>query len=370
MKILIDIGHPAHVHFFKNTIWNLEKDGHEVMVTARDKEIAIDLLNAYNIPHTVLSRMGNGKINLMKEWIIRDYKLLRLAKKFKPDILTGILNPCVAHVSRLIGKKAIIFNDTEHATFAEAITYPFTDAICTPSCFNKDIGRKQVRYDGYHELAYLHPNYFKPNPMVLEEMRLNKDETFIILRFVTWGASHDVGQHGIQNKIKLVKELEKYGRVFITSEGRLDNELEKYKIKVPPEKIHDLLYYATLYMGEGATMATESAILGTPSLYISSLVGTMGNFIELEQKYGLMFNYNDSDKAMKKADELLQKPKIKDEWKQKRKALLENKIDVTAFMVRFVETYPESFNKMKEQPEILHDSFKIQDDIGGYLWKI
>lgn len=352
MRILIDIGHPAHVHFFKNTIWTLEKHGHEVMVTSRDKDVAVDLLKAYNIPHIVLTTMGRGKIGLMKEWLIRDYKILMLAKKFKPDILTGILNPCAAHVSKLLGKKALIFNDTEHAIFAEAITYPFTDVIITPSCFKKSLGKKQVRYNGYHELAYLHPDYFKPDPTVLDELGLSKEDIFVILRFVTWGASHDIGQHGIQNKIRLVKELEKYGRVYITSEGRLDEELEKYKIKVSPEKIHDLLHYATLYIGEGATMATESAILGTPSIYISSLVGTMGNFIELEQKYGLMFNYNDSDIAIKKAVELIQKPDLKNEWKQKRKVLLENKIDVTAFMVRFVENYPGSFRDIKENSEI------------------
>ncbi len=352
MRILIDIGHPAHVHFFKNTIWTLEKHGHEVMVTARDKDVAVDLLKAYNIPHIVLTTMGSGKIGLMKEWLIRDYKLLMLAKKFKPDILTGILNPCAAHVSKLLGKKALIFNDTEHARFAEAITYPFTDVIITPSCFKKSLGKKQVRYNGYHELAYLHPDYFKPDPTVLDELGLGKEDIFIVLRFVTWGASHDVGQHGIQNKIRLVKELEKYGRVYITSEGRLDNELEKYKIKVPPEKIHDLLHYATLYMGEGATMATESAILGTPSIYISSLVGTMGNFIELEQKYGLMFNYNDSDMAIKKAVELIQKPDLKEEWNKKRETLLKDKINVTEFMVWFIENFPRSLEKIKDN-EIL-----------------
>ena len=43
MNILVDIGHPAHVHLFKNMIWNLEEDGHEVKITARDKEIALYL---------------------------------------------------------------------------------------------------------------------------------------------------------------------------------------------------------------------------------------------------------------------------------------------------------------------------------------
>ncbi|MDO9537119.1 MAG: hypothetical protein Q7J68_02245 [Thermoplasmata archaeon] len=45
MKVLFDMGHPAHVHLlqpgwlFKNTIWELEKQGHAVKVTARDKDV-------------------------------------------------------------------------------------------------------------------------------------------------------------------------------------------------------------------------------------------------------------------------------------------------------------------------------------------
>ena len=57
MKVLIDIGHPGHVHFFKNLIWILEKKGHEVLVTARGKEVTVDLLRAYGIKHTVLTSM-------------------------------------------------------------------------------------------------------------------------------------------------------------------------------------------------------------------------------------------------------------------------------------------------------------------------
>ena len=352
MRILIDIGHPAHVHLFKNFVWEMEKRGHEILITARKKEISLELLDKYGFDYTIVGEMKEGKFNLIKEWILRDVKILKLALDFNPDILMGVHNPAVAHVAKVLRKKSIIFTDTEHAILASRVTFPFSDVICTPSCFKKDLGKKQIRYSGYHELAYLHPNYFTPDPAVLDEIGLDEDDTFIILRFVSWNASHDVGHHGIQDRTALVRELERYGQVFITSEGRLDGGLAKYQIKVAPEKMHDLLYYASLYVGEGATMASEAAVLGTPSIYVSSLVGTMGNFIELEQKYGLVFNYSDSDKTMNKAIELIQEPDLKKEWKKKREQLLEDKIDVTAFTVWFVENYPESFIELKENPEI------------------
>jgi predicted glycosyltransferase len=339
LKILIDIGHPAHVHFFKNTIFALEEKGHEIMVTSRDKEVVIDLLDYYNIEHVVLSSMGSGKINLIKEWIIRDFKLLKIAKKFNPDIITGILMPNVAHVAWLLKKKSIIFNDTEHAAFAQKITYPFTNVICTPSCFEKTIKTKQLTYEGYHELAYLHPNYFIPNPSVLKEVGLTENDRFTIIRFVSWGAHHDVGHHGIHNRTELIKELENYGQIIITSENELEPELEKYKLKVSPEKLHDLLYYATLYIGEGSTTASECAILGTHAIYINTL--KLGYTNEQESKYDLVYNFSDENGVFEKAIELLKNPNLWNEGKIKREKLLADKVDVTDYMVKTIEDCPD-----------------------------
>lgn len=341
MRVLVDIGHPAHVHFFKNTIWSLEKKGHQVMVVSRDKDVVIELLNAYGIQHTVLSKVKPGKINLLEEWFIREFKTFKITQQFDPDVFIGILSPAIAQVSWIQRKRSIIFNDTEHAVLAQKLTYPFCDIICTPSCYLKNEGRKQIRYCGYHELAYLHPSYFIPRPEILKDIGVEEGEPFTILRFVSWGAHHDVGQHGIKNKVALIQEAEKFGKVFITSEGPLETEFEKYRIWVSPEKIHHLLYYATLYVGEGATMAVESAILGTPSIYISTLAGTMGNFSELEKKYGLLFNYSDSQSSLTKITELFKDSELKKTWSLKRAALLRDKINVTEFVVKLIESLPE-----------------------------
>lgn len=337
MKIVVDINHPAHVHYFKNFIWEMERRGHEVLITASEKDVTCKLLNNYGFDYINMGSYGYSLIAKLINILVMDIKMYNAVTNFKPDIFVGFGSIRAAHVSYFLRKKCILFEDTEHSMEQIRLYLPFVNAVCTPACFKKDLGRKQVRYNGYTELAHLHPNYFTPNPAVLDEIGLSKDDKFVILRFVSWGATHDIGQHGIQNRIRLVKELERYGRVLITSEGQLDKELEKYKIKVSPEKMHDLLYYASLYVGEGATMATESAILGTPSIYVSSLVGTMGNFVELEQKYCLLFNYKDPDQASEKALEFIQKTNLKEQWKKRREVLLKDKIDVTAFMVKFVE---------------------------------
>ena len=51
---------------------------------------------------------------------------------------------------------------------------------------------------------------------------------------------------------------------------------------------------------------------------------------------------------MNKAVELAQMAGLKEEWNKKREKLLNDKIDVTAFIVGFIENYPESITRTKE----------------------
>jgi hypothetical protein len=54
---------------------------------------------------------------------------------------------------------------------------------------------------------------------------------------------------------------------------------------------------------------------------------------------------------LEKTDQLLNKVNIKEEWEMKRKKMLNDKIDMTAFLVWFVENYPESSATIKENPD-------------------
>ena len=185
---------------------------------------------------------------------------------------------------------------------------------------------------------------------------MNKDDKYIIIRFGSWSASHDICSKGIKrgSESVFVKSLERYGRVFISSERTLPTELQKYRLNVRPEDIHSVLYFAQLYIGEGETMAVESAILGTPAIDIEAIklkqgmfnvTAIHGNADELVNKYKLMFAFTDQNRALEKAIEILKDDKSKKKWMKRREKLLEDKIDVTKFMIEFIEEYPESFYK-------------------------
>jgi predicted glycosyltransferase len=337
MKILVDVSHPAHVHFFRFAIGEWERLGHQVRIVARDKDLTLPLLEEYGFSYDCLSSMREGVLGLALELVEHEARLLRFARRFRPDVMLNVGGTFIVHVAKLLGIRSIVFSDTENATLSNRITYPFADEICTPSCYRVDLGKNQVLYDGYQELAYLHPRYFTPDPQVLKEAGLHPDQRLFLIRFVSWGAAHDVGHNGfsLEGKRHLVQQLDVLGRVIITSEATLPAEFDPYRMSIPPTKVHDLLHYSSLYIGEGGTMAAEAALLGTPNIRVSTR--TAGTHEEREQKYQIGYRIPDEGEAIAMAVELARDPKIREDFQKKRDAMLADKIDVTAWMVRFVE---------------------------------
>jgi hypothetical protein len=272
---------------------------------------------------------------------------------FKPDLSISFGSPYAAQSAFFLKIPSITFTDTEHAKEQHLLFKSFSKAILTPTNFKKNFGKKQIRFNGYMELCYLHPNYFKPNPSILDLLGVRENEKYVIMRFVSWNASHDVGHSGLtlEMKRKAVKELSKYAKVFISSEGELPEDLKQYQIKIPPERMHDALAYASMYFGESGTMASESALLGTPAINISTSALYIGVFADIA-KHDLMFVLPNENKALKKAIGIMQKVSSKKQAIQKRNHLISEKIDVTSFMVWFFENFPESIKKLKGNPSI------------------
>jgi hypothetical protein len=340
MRIFLDIGHPAHVHYFRNFIRIMERNGHRFMVTARNREHVTELLNHYKIPFVDRGAGGRTSLGKILYLLKTSWQQYLRARKFKPDLFLDFSTIYSGFASRMLKKPYITFTDTETTGLYRFFIRPFTKKVYTPVCFSRYLGAEHKRFNGLMELSYLHPHFFEPDASVLELLNLKENEPFAIVRFVGWSAVHDRGKQGfsLRGKIKLVKTLQKYGRVFISSEGSLPEELESLRLRLPSHRIHDLLFYATLLVGEGATMATEAAILGTPAIYLADF--KLGNLTYLEEKYGLVLNFGTSEKeqdlALKSASMLLSRPGTKPNSGRQAEKLLEDHEDVTAFVVNEV----------------------------------
>ncbi len=338
MRIIIDIGHPKDINVFKNVIFALENKGHEVKIVGRAKENTKRILAEYgfNCEFGPYYKNIAGKILGIAH---NDLWLYNIAREYKPDIFISPGSPYAAHVSRLLGKPHLAYIDTEIATFAIKLMLPFTDKVYTSSSFYSDLGPKQVRFNGYYELAYLHPKYFKPNPKIPEKYGLSR---YIMLRLSALAAHHDINATGFNFKTdedlsEYVNELEKYGRVVIFSETRGWKTIENHRMDIEPKDLHDLIFNSCLCIGEGATMASEAAIMGVPSIYVSNT--QRGYLNELEKEYGLAYTFKRKDEALRKAAEILRNKSNKEEWLLKKERMLDEKIDVVEFIIKTVKRY-------------------------------
>lgn len=355
MNILIDIAHPGHVHLTRNTYFRLKKHGHQVYVTVKDIPVAKALLDEFKIPYISL---GNKRDNLIGKALLQlkyNYKLLRLIKRNNITIGFGS-SMTLAQVSKFSKMKSIILDDDDDDVEPLFVKYahPFADVILSPKG-TKRKSKKTIYYDGFHELSYLHPNTFHPDISILQEIGVLENEPYFVLRFNAFKAHHDVGVQGlsIENKRKLVEFLASKGKVFITTEREIDKEFIQYQLRLSPEKIHSLLYYATMFVGDSQTMTSEAAVLGVPAVKCNSFAGKLSIPNELESKYQLCFSFlpENSDDFFLKINELLQTPNLKEIFRQRKDIMLADKIDVTKFYVWFIENYPESVTIMRENPE-------------------
>ena len=354
MRILIDIGHPAHVHYFRNLAKQFISKGSEVLFTTRDKEVAIQLLDHYGFHYVNFGKPFKSRLGKIWGLFWFTLRVFVIAVKFKPDIY---LNATMysAIVAWILRRPHISLEDTFNMEQVR-LYLPFTTVVLTGSYPHSDLGKKEIRYNGYQELAYLHPNWHSLDSEIVDSLHLKKSDKYFILRFVSWDASHDFGHKGItlDNKKKLISELSQYGDVLISSESELPQELKQFQLKIRPERIHDVLGCCSLLVGESFTMASECAMLGVPAIVIHN---TKSFYLyDQEERYGLVFNFSESEtdqkKAIKKAVELVKTPNLKEEWQLRRQRMLKDKIDPTKFFIWFIEKFPTSLKIIRAKPEI------------------
>lgn len=340
MRVIFDVGHPGDFHVLKNLGLALQDMGVEVLFTTREKEFEIELIKAAGFNYKSFGKHYKtlkGKILGLLKF---DLKMILTALQFKPDLFISHGSIYASHASFLLRKKHMSLEDTGNMEQIR-LYKPFADVILTPEVLPVDLGTKQIRYNGYHEIAYLHPDTFVPDPKVYDLLGLEAGMPYAILRFVSWNASHDGGHSGISaaDKAKLVEVLSKQMKVFISSEAELPDHLKSYAYKVAPEKLHDALYFASIVVSEGATVASEAGVLGTPAIYINTI--PISYCID-QENYGLVYNTTDSVKVFQLIDEILKLDRA--EFRSRRERLLNDKIDVNKFLLNFIkERY------MKEQ---------------------
>ncbi len=340
MKILFDIGHPAHVHLFKHVIRQLKSLNHQVYVIAKDQLAITALLDNYKIEYTVIAKKETNLIAKVFSYFNVILQTFVFVRKYKIDIGLGV-SMSLPLVGKLTSMKTISLDDDDQKqTPIFAFFANMADVVLTPDtlAFEKR-NKRHITHPSYHELAYLHPDRFTPDENVLRKLQIKEDERFFILRFNSFTAHHDLNKQGLtyKQKLQLVEILKKRGKVFISTED-IDVNFEKYRLPLEAEEIHSAMYYAMMFVGDSQTMTSEAAVLGTPALKCNSFAGKLSIPNELEEKYGLCYAYqaDDFDKMIGQIKVLLDRDNLKEEWSNKRDRMLNERMDLSSFLLQSI----------------------------------
>lgn len=340
MRVIFDLGHPAHFHLFKHTIIGLRESGHDVEIIVRQKDCLIDLLEEAEWSYHLAARPKIGLLGLALQNLKAFRLAVSLAKKKPVDFMVGT-SIVVGPAARLTGATSLVFNedDAKAVPIFSKLAYPAAHYIITPNCVKfEDYGKKHLTYPGYHELAYLHPNRYAPNPNILTELGVGPNEKYFLVRLVSLTAHHDIGESGLSTEQArtIVQHLARHGRVFISAETVIAPELNDYILHVGVERIFDVLAFAEIVIGDSQTMIAEAAVLGTAALRCNTFVGRLAYLEELEYNYGLTVGIRPEnfDMLLAQLDKWLSQPALKQQWQQKRRKMLSECIDLTDWTIK------------------------------------
>lgn len=386
MNVLIQLSHPAHFHLYKIVAKNLMEDGNKVLFVIKSKDILETLLQNAGLPYVNINQHAHrgSKFGILWDMFVREWRIIKLCRKHKIDLITGS-TPETAHVSWLLRIHGVNTgeDDLDVVPAFKKIAGPVIQCFVAPDpCDAGPVENRTAHYPGYHELAYLHPNHFTPDPKIVEAYGIDTSKPYFVMRFASLNAHHDSGIKGINTEIaeRLVKILEPHGTIYITSERPLEPQFEKYRIKINPLDMHHVMAFASLYIGDSQTMAAEAGVLGVPFVRFNDFVGRIGYLRELEDVYELGYGIHatqlKSEELIRRADGSAQPSGVEELYKRveqlvamsseerratfqsRRQKMLDDKIDCAKFLTYFIESYPQSVSATRHATADFWKNFK------------
>ena len=360
MKILIQVGHPAQFHFYKNAISLWQAKGHNVRLLIKTKDVLEKLAIASGFNYVIFEYKNynkSSKIEMLKMVSSRFFSYIKQMLIFRPDIIIAP-DPILAKISRFYKSTFIAVSEDDYHiinTLAHLL-FPSANAIFAPRvCDFSPWQSKKVEYEGYMKLAYLHPKRFIANKELIQPY-LRDNNPYVLIRLVALTAYHDEHIEGIDNTLldRIISRFEGMGySVYISSEKELSERYRIYRLTSPVDLIHHIMAFASFLVCDSQSMAVEAAMLGIPSIRFNDFAGKISVLEELEHKYELTYGIktDQPERLFEKINELLAIPNLREEFQFRRRKMLADKIDVTAFLVWFIENYPKSKEIMKTNPD-------------------
>jgi len=267
LRILFDIAHPAHVNFFRNSVRQLQEDGHETFVTAIDRGPLLRILDAELglTAHKVGRHRGNKISIIFEANALKFVNLARFVIRNRIEVGVSVGGFVLGAVMKLAGRPNLQFDDDPESganAFLEKLTatrlyYP---GFAEP-------GGIVATFNSLKEWAYLSPSYFVPDPGIPAAYGLLPREYFFV-REVNTGSFYYSKQ--TPNLVAGIAADMPNATYVLSLENKKTADLyppEWTLLQEPIRDIHSLMYFSRAVLSSGDSMAREAAMMGVDSIY-------------------------------------------------------------------------------------------------------
>lgn len=282
MRIWIDLANSPHVPFFRALIPEFEKNGVEVLITARDFAQTIEMAEAAGLSPIHIGAHGGRALSAKAGNLFGRARALRhWARGRRLDLAVSHNSYAQVLAARSLSIRSVTLMDYEHQP-ANHLAFRFAGCVIVPRAFPASAlqrfgahARKVRRYQGTKEDVYLAD--FEPDPhfaKTLQEFQVKPNDVLVVVR----PPARDALYHRFENELfdELLDRLSKRPEVKTILLARTEAQRALYKARaganlILPRRALDganLIASADLVISAGGTMNREAAALGVPAATI------------------------------------------------------------------------------------------------------
>ena len=277
MRIWIDLTNTAHVLVLRPLVELLERDGHDVVLTARPLSHTLELLDDWGHPYTAVGRYGGARrTDKARAAAARLAQMLRFGRRHRFDCALAHGSTDLPPACRVLRIPNTTTFDYEWANLQHHVNCRLATRVLVPDAIPPErlapYGArppKLARYPGLKEEYYLAD--WEPDESVLGELGVDRALRLCVVRTAP---SYALYLGGSENPL-LPRLLDRLGRdegVHTVVLARTDEQraairglgLERL---IVPDRVVDgrsLVAFADALVSAGGTMNREAAVLGTP----------------------------------------------------------------------------------------------------------
>ena len=262
---------------------------HELLCTSREYDQVSKLAKIRHFDLIYVGKHGGGnKVSKLKASVERIEKLLKMIKKFEPDLVISFGSPEAARISFGLGIKHIMYCDSPHANAVMKLTLPLIQKLLIPYVIPKKEFSKYgidmkniIQYKAIDAKVTIQRKVNESSNTPFK----NKNKKNILIRIEEEEAAY------ISKSSKIIPIIQKIGNDYknenIVVLGRYEKQIKNLqkvidnKIKIVKMSFDGkiLLNETDVFIGSGGTMTAESALMGIPTISYNAVPNIVEEFL-------------------------------------------------------------------------------------------